>query len=195
VDRRLFAVPPVLALLVLTLVGTGAGANGERESLVRLGAAAAPADELRELGSLRRDLQRRAALGGVAGGLVALAALDRLGPARVSQVADELQVDLSVASRQVAALHTAGYVRRVPDPQDGRSQKVKLTALESALCARPRSAAWKYSTGPPAAGRMRRSTASWPVSAAYATTICSAARGGMMHIRWHLAPWGFRDLS
>ena len=85
-------------------------------------------DELREVGALRRDLQRRAALGGVAGGVVALAALDRLGPARVSQVADELQVDLSVASRQVAALHAAGYVTRVPDPQDGRSQKVKLTA-------------------------------------------------------------------
>jgi DNA-binding MarR family transcriptional regulator len=85
-------------------------------------------DELRELGALRRDLQRRAALGGVAGGLVALSALDRLGPARVSQVAEELQVDLSVASRQVAALHTAGYVTRLPDPQDGRSQKVKLTA-------------------------------------------------------------------
>jgi DNA-binding MarR family transcriptional regulator len=85
-------------------------------------------DELRELGALRRDLQRRAALGGVPGGVVALAALDRLGPARVSQVADELQVDLSVASRQVAALHAAGYVTRVPDPQDGRSQKVKLTA-------------------------------------------------------------------
>jgi DNA-binding MarR family transcriptional regulator len=84
-------------------------------------------DELRELGALRRDLQRRAALGGVAGGLVALAALDRLGPARVSQVADELQVDLSVASRQVTALHTAGYVTRVPDPQDGRSQKLRLT--------------------------------------------------------------------
>jgi DNA-binding MarR family transcriptional regulator len=85
-------------------------------------------DELRELGALRRDLQRRAALGGVAGGLLALSALDRLGPARVSQVAEELQVDLSVASRQVAALHTAGYVTRLPDPQDGRSQKVKLTA-------------------------------------------------------------------
>jgi DNA-binding MarR family transcriptional regulator len=85
-------------------------------------------DELRELGALRRDLQRRAALGGVAGGLLALSALDRLGPARVSQVADELQVDLSVASRQVAALHDAGYVTRIPDPQDGRSQSVKLTA-------------------------------------------------------------------
>ena len=85
-------------------------------------------DELRELGGLRRDLQRRAALGGVAGGLTALSALDRLGPARVSTVADEVQVDLSVASRQVAALHAAGYVTRVPDPRDGRSQEVKLTA-------------------------------------------------------------------
>jgi DNA-binding MarR family transcriptional regulator len=58
---------------------------------------------------------------------VALSALDRLGAARVSQVADELQVDLSVASRQVASLHAAGYVKRIPDPRDGRSQKLKLT--------------------------------------------------------------------
>jgi DNA-binding MarR family transcriptional regulator len=84
-------------------------------------------DELRELGAMRRDLQRRAALGGVAGGLVALSALDRLGAARVSQVADELQVDLSVASRQVANLHAAGYVKRIPDPHDGRSQELQLT--------------------------------------------------------------------
>jgi DNA-binding MarR family transcriptional regulator len=84
-------------------------------------------NELRELGGIRRDLQRRAALGGVAGGVVALSALDRLGAARVSQVADELQVDLSVASRQVAGLHAAGYVKRIPDPRDGRSQKLELT--------------------------------------------------------------------
>jgi DNA-binding MarR family transcriptional regulator len=84
-------------------------------------------DELRELGGMRRDLQRRVAVGGVAGGLVALSALDRLGAARVSQVADELQVDLSVASRQVANLHAAGYVKRIPDPRDGRSQRLQLT--------------------------------------------------------------------
>jgi DNA-binding MarR family transcriptional regulator len=83
-------------------------------------------DELRELGAMRRDLQRRAALGG-AGGLVALAAVDRLGAARVSQVAEELQVDLSVASRQVANLHAAGYVKRIPDPRDRRSQKLEVT--------------------------------------------------------------------
>jgi DNA-binding MarR family transcriptional regulator len=84
-------------------------------------------NELRELGGIRRDLQRRAALGGV-GGVVALSALDRLGPARVSQVAEDLQVDLSVASRQVSGLHAAGYVKRIPDPRDGRSQKLELTA-------------------------------------------------------------------
>ena len=44
VDRRLFAVPPLLALLALALVGSGAGAQADRESShVRLGAAAAPA--------------------------------------------------------------------------------------------------------------------------------------------------------
>jgi DNA-binding MarR family transcriptional regulator len=84
-------------------------------------------DGLRELGALRRDLQRRAALGGVAGGLVALSALDRLGPARVSQVAEELQVDLSVASRQIAGLDAAGYLKRIPDPDDGRCQNLELT--------------------------------------------------------------------
>lgn len=89
---------------------------------------AALVHELRELGAIRRDLQRRAALGGVGGGVVALAALDRLGPARVSQLADELQVDLSVASRQVTGLHAAGHVKRIPDPRDGRSQKLELTA-------------------------------------------------------------------
>jgi DNA-binding MarR family transcriptional regulator len=84
-------------------------------------------EELRELGALRRDLSRRAALEGVTGGLAPLSALDRLGPARVSRLADELQVDLSVASRQVAALHEAGYVERIPDPRDGRSQSLKVT--------------------------------------------------------------------
>jgi DNA-binding MarR family transcriptional regulator len=88
---------------------------------------AAIAEELREIGAMLRDLRRRAALGGVGGGLMTLSALDRLGAARVSQVADELQVDLSVASRQVAALHAAGYVKRIPDPRDGRSQKLELT--------------------------------------------------------------------
>ena len=41
-DRRLFAVPPLLALLALALVGSGAEADRE-SSYVRLGAAAAPA--------------------------------------------------------------------------------------------------------------------------------------------------------
>ena len=48
-------------------------------------------------------------------------------PRVLSQLAEELQVDLSVASRQVAGLHAAGYVKRIPDPRDGRSQNLELT--------------------------------------------------------------------
>ena len=42
-DRRLFAVPPLLALIALALIGSGAQADREKESHVRLGASAAPA--------------------------------------------------------------------------------------------------------------------------------------------------------
>jgi DNA-binding MarR family transcriptional regulator len=55
-------------------------------------------------------------------------------PARVKDLAEHLHVDLSVASRQVAALEAAGYVRREPDPDDRRSQRVSTTpAGEAAL--------------------------------------------------------------
>jgi hypothetical protein len=43
VDRRLFAVPPLLALIALALVGPGAQADREQKPRVRLGASAAPA--------------------------------------------------------------------------------------------------------------------------------------------------------
>jgi hypothetical protein len=43
VDRRLFAVPSLLALIALALVGPGAQADREKKSHVRLGASAAPA--------------------------------------------------------------------------------------------------------------------------------------------------------
>ena len=46
---------------------------------------------------------------------------------RVSEVADQLSVDLSVASRQVAALVLAGYVEREPDPDDRRATRLRPT--------------------------------------------------------------------
>lgn len=80
------------------------------------------------IGGIRRDLRRRAGIDHVPGGTPALGAIKRIGPARVSDVAVELQVDLSVASRQVQALEAEGYVDRVPDPADRRSSVVCLSA-------------------------------------------------------------------
>jgi DNA-binding MarR family transcriptional regulator len=77
--------------------------------------------------ALRRDVQRRVLPTGAQGRLSAMGTLYRLGPARVSAIADDLHVDCSVASRQVNALEGAGLVRRVPDPGDGRAQLVHLT--------------------------------------------------------------------
>ena len=84
-----------------------------------------------DLTALKRDLPRLAAFEHPVG-LVPLAVINRCAPARVRDVADALHVDLSVASRQVAALAAAGYVTREPDPDDRRAQRVSLTPAGSA---------------------------------------------------------------
>lgn len=58
---------------------------------------------------------------------MALAALYRLGPTRVSEIANHLAVDMSVASRQIQVLQRTGYVERRPDPEDGRAQLLSLS--------------------------------------------------------------------
>ncbi|MDA0183012.1 MarR family transcriptional regulator [Solirubrobacter phytolaccae] len=82
---------------------------------------------LYRLGRVQRAIARDALaeLGGQ--GFAALAVVHRDGPARVSEVAEHLSVDLSVASRQVAALALAGYVEREPDPDDRRATRIHLT--------------------------------------------------------------------
>jgi DNA-binding MarR family transcriptional regulator len=79
------------------------------------------------LTALKRDLSRLAGFGHPVG-LVPLAVVNRLAPAHVKDVARELHVDFSVASRQVTALATAGYISREPDPEDRRAQLVSVTA-------------------------------------------------------------------
>jgi DNA-binding MarR family transcriptional regulator len=59
--------------------------------------------------------------------LMALALLERCGPARVSALAEEARVDTSVVSRQLAQLEQHGLVERSPDPEDGRAHRVSLT--------------------------------------------------------------------
>ena len=46
---------------------------------------------------------------------------------RISDDAEQLAVDLSVASRQVSALIDGGYVERAPNPKNRRGWLVETT--------------------------------------------------------------------
>lgn len=79
------------------------------------------------LGAIQRQIARHA-LDGLGGqGFLALGTIHLRGPIRVSDVAAELGVDLSVASRQVAALVEAGYARREVDEADRRAHLMATT--------------------------------------------------------------------
>ena len=62
------------------------------------------------------------ALGGM------LATLSKDGPMRLTALADRLQVDPSVASRQASELVERGLVERRPDPGDARAGILDVTA-------------------------------------------------------------------
>jgi DNA-binding MarR family transcriptional regulator len=57
-----------------------------------------------------------------------LRALDGSAPQRLVDLAVRLAVEGPHITRQVNRLEIAGYVKRVPDPHDGRAQLVSLTA-------------------------------------------------------------------
>jgi DNA-binding MarR family transcriptional regulator len=57
---------------------------------------------------------------------------------RCSALASAVGIDVSVASRQVAALERAGYVERRPDPRDGRASLLRLTEVGAAALATTR---------------------------------------------------------
>jgi DNA-binding MarR family transcriptional regulator len=83
--------------------------------------------QLYGLGMVQRDIGRHALAELGTQGFTALAVLQVHGPLRVSEVAKRRGVDLSVASRQIAALAAEGYVEREPDPDDRRASLVSLT--------------------------------------------------------------------
>jgi DNA-binding MarR family transcriptional regulator len=82
--------------------------------------------EVYELAAVRRDMWRRAGFE-QAQTIAALNAVRRLGPVRVSAVAEDLAVDISVASRQLSALEERGLVERTTDPADARSRLLAVT--------------------------------------------------------------------
>ena len=74
-------------------------------------------------------------------GWALLVPLQRAGDQRISDLAAQAGVDVSVASRQLAVLERAGYVQRYPDPRDGRASLLRLApagdrALATARAAR-----------------------------------------------------------
>jgi DNA-binding MarR family transcriptional regulator len=83
--------------------------------------------QLYGLGMVRRDIERHALAELGTQGFTALAVIQVHGPLRVSDVAQRLGVDLSVASRQIAALAAEGYVERREDTRDRRAQMVAVT--------------------------------------------------------------------
>jgi DNA-binding MarR family transcriptional regulator len=60
-------------------------------------------------------------------GWALLVPLERDGEQRCSALAAQAGVDVSVASRQLAALERSGLVERRPDPLDGRASLLHLT--------------------------------------------------------------------
>ena len=80
-------------------------------------------------------------LGITGAGLLALRAIERLGPVTASDVARRLQIDQSTASRHLAALDELGLVRRDADPSDGRIAWLRVTASGQRLLDRARDVA------------------------------------------------------
>lgn len=91
--------------------------------------------EVYELSAIKRDMWRRAGFE-QAQTIAVLNVVYRRGPVRVGAVAEDLHVDMSVASRQLAALEGVGHIERTSDPDDGRSRLLAITESgEQALSA------------------------------------------------------------
>jgi DNA-binding MarR family transcriptional regulator len=72
---------------------------------------------------------------------VVLAATARLSPARPSDIACDVRLDLSTVSRHLRNLLAEGYVERTEDPADGRAHRVVptdagLEVLEAVVASR-----------------------------------------------------------
>jgi DNA-binding MarR family transcriptional regulator len=87
---------------------------------------------LYQLGLVHREIARHALAELGSQGFTALAVIAKYGPLRIGDVAERLSIDVSVASRQVAALEGSGYIVREPDADDRRARRVSVTATAMA---------------------------------------------------------------
>ncbi|MGY1643987.1 MarR family winged helix-turn-helix transcriptional regulator [Geodermatophilus sp. SYSU D00703] len=79
-------------------------------------------------------------------GWALLAPLEQDGEQRCSALAARAGIDVSVASRQLAALERAGCVERRPDPDDGRASLLHLTDAGAAALAGSRAVRSQWAT-------------------------------------------------
>jgi DNA-binding MarR family transcriptional regulator len=82
------------------------------------------------LSTRTRQHERLMALAGVPLDRAAVALLRQMAdsePLRPGELANRLGVEASHVTRQVQQLQKSGYVDRVPDPDDRRAQRIKLT--------------------------------------------------------------------
>lgn len=86
-----------------------------------------------------RQHDRLVAMAGVPLDRAAVAMLRRIAehePLRPGELAQVLAVQASHVTRQVQRLQQAGYVTRVPDPEDPRARRIRLTPLGEEAVAR-----------------------------------------------------------
>lgn len=106
-------------------------------------------DQLSVLGLVKRELRRSGTRSSTAA-MTALAVLDTsmpdpaggsdktVVPMRLTTLAERLQVDPSVASRQVTHLIETGAVERVADERDGRVHRLRVTPAGRRLLSQAR---------------------------------------------------------
>jgi DNA-binding MarR family transcriptional regulator len=82
---------------------------------------------LYQLGLVHREIARHANAELGSQGFTALAVVAKHGPLRIGDVAERLSIDVSVASRQVAALEASGYLSREHEEHDRRARRVSVT--------------------------------------------------------------------
>jgi DNA-binding MarR family transcriptional regulator len=72
------------------------------------------------------------------GTLLVLSAVEHFGEVRGSDLADRLDLDVSVISRHLSCLEKEGLTGRKPDPRDGRAWLSRVTAKGAAALAEMR---------------------------------------------------------